>query len=600
MNRLPVADLLANAVAAHRRGDLAAAEAGYRELVAEDGRHFHALLGLGVIRMQGGRREEAAEFLRRAVDVDPNSADAHANLAQVLFQLNRTEPAGEVAARAIALDPDHANAHNVLGLVHLAEGRAAEARVAFTRAASLAPGFVDPHCNLAEAAGQEQRFDNALRHARQAVSMAPSRFETQIALGRALTRARHFKEAIGVFEAMLRQCPKSPDALVGLGTALVRAGHVETAIGLIEEALQSLPREYDLIVHLGDLLLARGDTAAALERYRQAEALHPDTAPAQTGLAMALALQGDLRGAFARFEWRLGAYGKNAFRVVPERRWQGEDIAGRTIVLYSEQGFGDTLQFVRYAPLVAERGARVVLEVPPALKDLFTGMAGVAEIVGTDQPLPGYDAQCPIMSLPAVFGTTLKTVPATVPYLNAPAARSAEWARALGPLDRPRIGVVWAGNTRHTHDHYRSIPLERMLPLFELSDARFVTLQKEKRPRDAALLSTRLEVLDLGARLNSFADTAAAIAQLDLVIAVDTSVAHLAGALGVPTWILLCLSPDWRWMDGGTDSPWYPTVRLFRQSRLGDWDSVVADVCAALAGWLERYPGGQLRSVSGT
>ena len=600
MNRVGPRNLLAAAVAAHRRGDLVAAEEDYGRLLEQDARHFHALLGLGVIRMQGGQREEAVELLQRAVDVDPGSPDAHANLAQILFQLNRTEPAGRAAAQAMAIDPDHANAHNVLGLVHLAEGRAAEAKAAFTRAASLAPGFVDPHCNLAEAAGQEQRFDDAIRHARQAVAMAPGRFETQIALGRALTLARRFDEATGVFEAMLRRWPNSPDALIGLGTALSRAGQVEAAISLVEAALPSLPEEYDLIVHLGDLLLARGDTAAALGRYRQAEALHPDTAPAQIGLAMALALQGDLSGAFARFEWRLGAYGKNAFRVLPERRWHGEDIAGRTIVLYSEQGFGDTLQFVRYAPLVAEQGARVVLEVPPALKGLLTDVAGIADIVATDKPLPDYDVQCPIMSLPAVFGTVLETVPAAVPYLKAPAAQSAEWARRLAPLDRPRIGVVWAGNTRHTHDYYRSIPLERLLPLFEFSDARFVALQKEKRAGDAALLSTRLEILDLSARLNSFGDTAAAIAQLDLVIAVDTSVAHLAGALGVPTWILLCLSPDWRWMDDRADSPWYPTMRLFRQSRLGDWDSVVAEVCAALAGWLERFPEGQPRSVSGT
>jgi tetratricopeptide (TPR) repeat protein len=483
-------------------------------------------------------------------------------------------------------------------MVHLAAGRIDEAETAFREAAVLAPGFVDPHCNLAELAGQARRFDDAVRHARDAVAIGPSRMEAQLALGRALTRARRFDEALVPLEAAQRLAPGSTEALIGLGTALSRAGRIDAAIERVEAVRPSLPESYELLVHLGDLRLTRGETGAALAWFRRAAALRPADAAAQVGQAMALALQGDLGTAFAHFEGRCAGWPETAFRACPARRWQGEDIAGRTILLYAEQGFGDTVQFARFVPLVAACGARVVLEVQPALKSLLAGLEGAAETVGTDDPLPEHEIQCPLMSLPHVLGTTLGTIPAAIPYLHAAPEAASAWERRLAPLDRARIGVVWAGHPHHTHDAYRSIPLAALLPLFETGDAHFVSLQKEKRPGDAGLLAGRPEILDLGPRLGDFADTAALISRLDLVIAVDTAVAHIAGALGVPTWLLLQAAPDWRWLEVGAQSPWYPAMRLFRQKRFGDWNGVVTTLCHAFAE-TEWARGGTTRATSG-
>ena len=300
-------------------------------------------------------------------------------------------------------------------------------------------------------------------------------------------------------------------------------------------------------------------------------------------------LTGDFARGFLEYEWRWKkADMAPARRNFPQPLWLGEgDIAGKTILLHSEQGFGDAIHFCRYAPLVAARGARVILEVRPPLVQLMGSLAGPAEIVESGDALPAFDIHCPLLSLPLAMGTRLDTVPAQVPYLSVAPDKAAEWGARLGAKTRPRIGLAWSGNVIHERDKERSIGLRNFLRLLDI-DATFVSLHKEVGADDAGVLAERSDILHFGDALADYTDTAALIAQLDLVVSVDTSVVHLAGALAKPVWILVTYVPDWRWMLEREDSPWYPTARLFRQTAAREWDSVLARVHAALRDFVAR------------
>jgi hypothetical protein len=292
---------------------------------------------------------------------------------------------------------------------------------------------------------------------------------------------------------------------------------------------------------------------------------------------------GDFERGLAKYEWRW----KNDLlelrgRDFAQPLWLGEGkIADKSILLHSEQGLGDTIQFCRYAPLVAARGARVLLEVPAPLHTLMTSLHGVGQIVSRGEALPDFDLQCPLLSLPLAFGTEIETIPSSVPYLQALPADVEKWRERLEHSPRPRIGLAWSGRSAHKNDHNRSISLIALLPLLNVG-ATFVSLQKDVRPGDAKVLGQRPDILDYGEALNDFSDAAALIANLDLVISVDTSVAHLAGALAKPVWALLPYVPDWRWLLDREDSPWYPTARLFRQDETRAWGNVIVSVHGAL------------------
>jgi hypothetical protein len=295
-------------------------------------------------------------------------------------------------------------------------------------------------------------------------------------------------------------------------------------------------------------------------------------------------LTGDFKGGFEVYERRWDADQHRAFRrdfALP--LWTGaEDVAGKTVLLHAEQGFGDTIQFSRYAPLLAARGARVVLEVQEPLRTLMASLSGVAQILSRGEALPDFDLHCPLLSLPRAFGTELRAIPNAVPYLAVAKDAVTRWGARLGASGRRKIGIAWSGRPTHKNDRNRSVTLADFLKIFAGTDAAIVSLQREVRDADAAMLRERADVIHFGENLRDFADTAALMENLDLVIAVDTSVVHLAGALGKPVWVLLPFMPDWRWLLDRDDSPWYPNARLFRQDESRAWDSVIASVNAAL------------------
>jgi hypothetical protein len=364
-----------------------------------------------------------------------------------------------------------------------------------------------------------------------------------------------------------------------LGAVLLKAHDAQGARESFARAVALKPGEAEAHHNLANALAELEQYEEALAACRRATALDPNHAQANFAEAILLLVQGRLREGFEKYEWRW-KLGTLVPRQFPVPLWNGEDLAGRTILLHGEQGYGDTIQGLRYVPLVAARGARVVLEVPPPLARLAASVPGVAELVAAGQALPRFDLSCPMLSLPRAFATTLETIPAEVPYLSPPAEALSQWRERLAGAG-PRIGIAWAGSPLHRSDAQRSIDIETLAPLLEMKGPRWYALQVGERAGDLARLPTG-GVTDLSPHLTDFAETAAAIAHLDLVVTVDTALAHLAGALNRPAWVMLRSRPDWRWLLEREDTPWYPSLRLFRQREREDWAQVVARVTAAL------------------
>lgn len=347
-------------------------------------------------------------------------------------------------------------------------------------------------------------------------------------------------------------------------------------------ALALQPQHVGALTNLGRAFQKQAQPQEAIVCFERALALKPDLPEAHWGLATQRLLLGDFARGWEEYEHRWALPENQGLRrEFAAPRWDGDDIAGRTILLHVEQGIGDTLQFVRYAPLLARRGARVIVLCQPPLKRLLMEMDDIS-VVADGEPLPGFDLHLPLMSLPRLFGTTLATIPADVPYLRTDPVDVRAWNGRLGGKDQFKIGLVWAGNRRHLNDRNRSCTLEALAPLAAVPGIRLYNLQKGEAATEIRNAPTNMDFVDLNGELVDFADTAAVITCLDLVITVDTAVAHLAGALARPAWLLLPFAPDWRWMLAREDSPWYPSLRLFRQNQAGDWGGVLTAVINAL------------------
>ena len=440
------------------------------------------------------------------------------------------------------------------GAASAAGGRWARAAAEFARAVALDPSAAAAHYNLGVALQKLGRLDDAAAALREAVRLAPSLAAAHNSLGSVLRDAGAPEEALAGYRRAAELAPADARYAANVGTALHDLGRVDEAVASFDHALR----------------------------------LDPDYARGRAHRALSLLLAGDYARGLADYEAR--PVGQTAAAAARGPAWDGSDPSGKTIQLHGEQGLGDTIQFVRYAPLLAARGATVAVQCPAPLVRLLRESLpprGVSGVFAEGEPPPSYDVHCPLPGLPYRFGTRVKTIPADVPYLAAPADRVAAWrARAAGDAAAPagralRVGLVWAGGNSHPNDRRRSAPLAAFEPLAAVPGVRLYSLQKGERA--AALRNAPgWAPQDWGAAFDDFADTAAAIESLDLVISVDTSVAHLAGALGRPVWTLLPFAPDWRWLLGRADSPWYPTMRLFRQPRPGDWSAVVRDVQLAL------------------
>ncbi len=405
-------------------------------------------------------------------------------------------------------------------------------------------------------------------------------------LGNVLKERGRLDEAVACYRRAIDLKLDFPEAHNNLGTALQEQRELDEAVACYRRAIDLKPDYPEAHNNLGSALKEQGRLDDAVACYRMAIHLKPDFPQAHSNLALALLARGDLAAGWEEHEWRW-----QTLQMIKDRRifaqplWRGEAAAGRTLLIHAEQGFGDTLQFCRYARLAADRGLRVVMEVQQPLVRLLRTLACVDLVVGRGEELPDFDLQCPMLSMPLALGTTLATIPSAASYLRADEAQAAAWRTRLAVVANQgtRIGLVWAGNpiphlrVAATMDRRRSIAPDRLAPLFDVSGAHFFSLQK-----DGPAAPEHFPLTDVMAEMGDFADTAALIANLDLVISVDTAVAHLAAALGKPVWLLDRFDPCWRWLTGRRDSPWYPTLRLYRQPRPGDWESVVTEVARDL------------------
>jgi len=470
----------------------------------------------------------------------------------------------------LRLQPDHANALNNLGTALFRQGRLQEAERCYRRARTLKPNDFAILNNLGNVLFEQGRLDQALRRYRKAVQLQPD----------------------------------SPEALMNLGVTLSELGRFDEALLSIRESLRLLPDAANCHVGLGMTLARQGNLDEALVSYEQALRLRPDYPEPRRNRAFIWLAGGDFERGWPEYEWRLRCQNLRVL-TVNRPRWTGEDFEGRSILLHAEQGLGDALQFIRFAPLVKRRGGRVLVACPQSLIRLLTRWPGVDLVVDWKSPLPDCDVHAPLMSLPAILGTTLANLPAEIPYLRVDAGTVEDWrpvvaraiARAAGgrtseerqPVRVLKIGIAWQGNRVHPSDRWRSFPLTHFAHLAEVPGVRLISLQKGDGTEQLARLAGRFPVAELSHRdqdgedRRDFLDTAAVMSQLDLVVTPDTAIAHLAGSLGVPVWVALSTVGEWRWLIDRDDSPWYPTMRLFRQTTFGDWDSVFERMAGTLS-----------------
>ena len=543
----------------------------------------------GVILQDLKRFEEALSSYDRALALRPGYADAHSNRGVILHELNRFEEALASYDRALTLRPDYAAAYSNRGNTLNELKRFDAALASFDRALALRPDYAEAHSNRGNTLKELKRFEEAVASCDRALALKPNYAEAHSNRGNALHELKQFEEALASFDRALALRRDYAEAHYNRGNALKELKRFGEALASYDRALALRSNYAEAFSNRGVALHDLKRFEEALASYDRAATLRPDYADAHFNEAICRLLMGEFDRGWEKHEWRWQTEQlRTGRRHFAQELWLGSnEVAGKTMLLHAEQGFGDTIQFCRYAPLVAVRGARVILEVPKPLHELMNTLPGLAQIVSRNDPLPDFDMHCPLLSLPLAFGTGCATIPARTPYLHAASQAAMDWNVRLGPRNRPRIGLAWSGRP-HKNDQNRSIGLSSFVPLLAGIDATFVSLQREVRAADADLLQSRSDILHFGHELKDFSDTAALISNLDLIVSVDTSVAHLAGALAKPVWVLLPFIPDWRWLLDREDSPWYATARLFRQDETRAWDGVIARVHDAMRDYVRN------------
>lgn len=537
--------------------------------------------------------------------------------AQTCFQQGKQHrQRGNLAAaiecfrETILLQADFVPAYNNLANALQADGQIDQAIALYQQALQLAPDMAVLHCNLSSLWQLQGEHERAIAGYRQAIAMTPDFFLAHHNLGKALFAAGDFSQALTAYQNALRLQPLSAEVHLDCGITLTKLERYQEALTSYEHAISLKPDYAEAYLSQGVTFFQSNHFNQALLNYGRALALKPDYALALYNQGLALSklnrcqeasianekciaiqadyvdaywneslnrmLMGDYKNAWPKHEWRWQTeFMRKHQRHFSQPLWLGkEPILGKTILLHAEQGLGDTLQFCRYVELVAALGAKVVLEVYPPIKPLLVNLPGISQLLSTGEDLPPFDCHCPLLSLPMAFNTDLDTIPAKIPYLFSLPEKVKKWQKVLGRKTRPRVGLAWSGNVTHLNDKDRSIVLREFASLL-CEGAHFFSLQKELRDDDALVLKQQTSIRHFGEQLHDLSDTAAIIEQMDIVISVDTAVAHLAAAMGKPVWILLHYSPDWRWLLNRSDSPWYPTVYLIRQPVRGDWQSAL-------------------------
>ncbi|MGJ4997339.1 tetratricopeptide repeat protein [Bradyrhizobium sp. HKCCYLS3077] len=566
-------------------GRLLDAQMCCEQALTADPNHADSLALMGIIALQSGQHDHAVAWFSRAIRQTPK-IDYLTSLGFTLKQMGRLDDALAVFDKAIQLKPDDAELWKHMGGVLLAQNRGAEALLSYQHALTIDPAHRDAAWQSGLLLQQQGRHDEAVRAFTVCLNKQPDDLAALQMRARSLRELKRYDDYLADCERAQMLAPADPLASNNLGDALACLRRHDQALAWFDRALGLRPGFADVLFNKGFALsqALRFEDAAAV--YREILAAEPDNAKAAWHLAHIELQCGDYAAGWARREarWAMPDFSPDYPRFA-QPKWLGkEDISGKTLLIEEDEGFGDNIQFARYLPMVAARGAKVILVVREPLRRLMSGIEGVSQCLAfaPDLQRPGFDMHCPVMSLPLAFGTTLETIPPPS-YLPPPLAdRIAAWEQRLGSRDRLRVGLVWSGNPHQANDANRSMPLSTLLPLLEI-EADFISLQKELRPADKALLAQQDRIRDVTADLTDFAETAALMSCLDVIVTVCTSAAHLAATLGRPTWIMLPHVADWRWLRDRDDSPWYPSARLFRQDASCRFEPVVARVRGELA-----------------
>lgn len=612
-------ELLRQGLAEHHAGRLEAAAGLYRAALEHEPGNVSALRCLGVLRSQQGDFQGALLLLQAAARFAPDMPEVFNDIGNTLRQKGALNEAVLAFDEAIRLQPVFGVAYFNRGLTFEALGCMDRAMESYDLALQADPHRVEARYNRAAIRMRGGEFALALPDLLEFVRQRPASEEAVLMLGRAYRELGRWTEAEIIYRRLSERNPQSPEILVHLGTcclalqryeeaaglfaqvlgknpdlaeaqfkagvAHLRLWHCEAAVQHLKRALSLKPDSVDVLVQLALALQRTREFADADAAYQRAFALAPDNADAHWNYADFLLLLGDYRRGWEEFEWR---WHHERF-LTPKWRfsqpeWHGEDIRGKTILLHPEQGFGDTLQFVRYVPMVAACGAKVLLGAPPELARLFAGFPGTQGVFLSPTLLPSFDVHCPLLSLPRIFNTDVDTIPSEVPYLSVNPSVVRPWAQYFARFKSTlKVGLIWSGNPDQENNRHRACRLADLAPVLSTAKVTVFSLQKGAPASELHAADSPLPVIDLGPRLGDFAETAAVMEHLDLVISTDTGPVHLAGGLGRPVWVMLSAIPDWRWMIGRQDSPWYPSMRLFRQTRVGEWRDVVEHVSNQLA-----------------
>jgi tetratricopeptide (TPR) repeat protein len=615
---------LESAIESIQRGEFEKAEKILLQITARERKNFDANHLLGIVSTELNKFEQAEKFFKTslvinaknpslyknygffltrakqfdkaieqfniALRLSPNFALVYSDRGNALEKLHKLDEAIADYNRAIALAPGIFGFYNNRGGAYLRKKQFSQALSDFKRAIELNPNFADAHCGHGNVLADLNRYEEALAAHENALSLEPDLENAWLGRGNALVGLKRYEEGLAAYEKALSLKPDLEHAWVGRGHALVGLKRYDDALTTYEKALSLKP-------DLENAWLGRGNAFAGLKRYDdafaaycKALALEPDFAQAHYNEGLLRLSLGEMESGWRKCEyrWETQQY-RDAKRNFLQPLWLGNsDIRDKAILLHAEQGLGDTVLACRYVPKVAALGAHVILEVQPTLKSLLMGLEGVPMLIGRGDAIPQFDVQCPLMSLPLAFRTTIETIPSVVPYITVRDNAVEKWRSKLS-TQKLKVGIAWAGNPDFGGDRDRSILLKNILPVARIDGIEIFNLQKDLRDGDEELLNANPGIVRVDKEINDFADTAAIMMCLDLVISIDTSVVNLAGALGRPVWVLLPLMPDWRWLLDRNDTPWYPTARLFRQVNAGDWTTVLDDVCVALTQLVDHW-----------
>ena len=515
------------------------------------------------------------------------------NATSLLHQAIQLHRSGSLAAaeglyrQVLQIDPACADAWCYLGVIQVQQDLLDTAAMSLEKAIQLRPQFSEAHCNLGTVFLFQGKLDRAIECYQSALRFQPNLADAHSNLGKAYHELRRYPEAEACSRRALELAPEHGGAWANLGSALQGLGRLDEAVTCCQKAVRYEPQLPEAHLDLGAAFSAQGRTQEAVASFDEALCLRPGFPDAHWGRGLALLLEGDFEHGWPEYEWRwlCKPFPPRSFT---QPAWDGSPLGNKTIFIYAEQGLGDTIQFVRYAPLVKQRGGRVVLACRDSLIPLLRSCKGIDQLLPGSQQPAEFDVHAALMSLPMIFGTTLATVPAEVPYLAVGEHQVNEWRQELDRLPGLKVGIVWQGSPEHKRDRLRSMPLAEFEPLARVHGVQLVSLQKGQGSEQVPALGGRFAVIDWTDRFDDFADTAALMKSLDLVVTVDSAVAHLAGALAVPVWVALPSSADFRWLLHREDSPWYPTMRLFRQRSPGDWADVFDRVTECLTAYLAK------------